>query len=76
MAANEITNGAKVNGQDGDICREKPIHANRHVRVICIGAGMSGLALSYKMRRDFTDFTLDIYEKNPDVGGTWYEAGR
>ncbi|PNP76204.1 hypothetical protein FNYG_10493 [Fusarium nygamai] len=56
-----------------DKCRDTPIHANRHMRVICVGAGASGLHLIYKMKREFTNFTLDVYEKNPDIGGTWYE---
>ncbi|KAH7083601.1 hypothetical protein FB567DRAFT_604618 [Paraphoma chrysanthemicola] len=50
-----------------------PIHANRHMRVICVGAGASGLYLAYKLKHYFTDFTLDIYEKNADIGGTWFE---
>ncbi|KAM4066273.1 NAD(P)-binding rossmann-like domain-containing protein [Hirsutella rhossiliensis] len=54
-------------------CRDAPLHANRHLRVICIGAGASGLYLAYKLKYYFTDFTLNIYEKNPEVGGTWFE---
>lgn len=67
---------SSVNGTNGYgtyQCRDVPIHANRHLRVICIGAGASGLYLAYKLRKDFTDFTLDIYEKNSDIGGTWFE---
>ncbi|RAL15191.1 flavin-containing monooxygenase [Aspergillus homomorphus CBS 101889] len=51
----------------------RPIHANRQLRVICIGAGASGLYLAYRLKKSFTDFTLQIYEKNADVGGTWFE---
>ncbi|KAF7588054.1 hypothetical protein BBP40_006223 [Aspergillus hancockii] len=54
-------------------CRDRPIHANRTMRVICVGAGVSGLYLAYKLRKQFTDYILDIYEKNPDIGGTWFE---
>lgn len=47
----------------------------RRLRVVCIGAGFSGLILAYKLKHeqplDFVDFT--IYEKNPEVGGTWFE---
>ncbi|KAI1334530.1 hypothetical protein F5Y15DRAFT_420771 [Xylariaceae sp. FL0016] len=50
-----------------------PIHAERHVRIICIGAGASGLLMAYKIQRNFTNFSLAIYEKNPAVAGTWYE---
>jgi hypothetical protein len=47
----------------------------RKLRVVCIGTGFSGLILAYKLKHerplDFVDYT--IYEKNPEVGGTWYE---
>jgi cation diffusion facilitator CzcD-associated flavoprotein CzcO len=43
------------------------------MRVICVGAGVSGLYLAYKLRKHFTDYILDIYEKNADIGGTWFE---
>ncbi|KAF9057792.1 hypothetical protein BJ165DRAFT_77572 [Panaeolus papilionaceus] len=51
----------------------KPLNDERFVRVVCIGAGVSGLVLAYKMRRSFKNFELVIYEKNSDVGGTWLE---
>ncbi|KAE8379686.1 hypothetical protein BDV26DRAFT_159450 [Aspergillus bertholletiae] len=55
-------------------CRDNPIHANRMMRVICIGAGPSGLYLAYKLKTSFTDYTLEVYEKNEDIGGTWFES--
>lgn len=36
----------------------------RHVRVIGIGAGASGLLLAYKLQRNFENFDLKIFEKN------------
>ncbi|KAF9893699.1 hypothetical protein FE257_009867 [Aspergillus nanangensis] len=54
-------------------CRNKPIHANRTLRIVCIGAGASGIYLAYKLKTSFTDFELDVYEKNPEIGGTWFE---
>jgi cation diffusion facilitator CzcD-associated flavoprotein CzcO len=50
-----------------------PIHAERHIRIICVGAGASGLLLAYKLQKHFNNFTLVVYEKNPAVAGTWYE---
>jgi cation diffusion facilitator CzcD-associated flavoprotein CzcO len=46
----------------------------RKIRVICIGAGLAGLTLAYKIQHeaqieDFVD--LAIYERQADVGGTW-----
>lgn len=67
-------NGASASGESKSFTmRNKPIHSNRHLRVICIGAGASGIYMAYKLKHYFTDFTLDVYEKNPDIGGTWYE---
>ena len=56
-----------------DFSAQKPIHEPRHVKVICIGAGASGLVLAYKLQRSFSNFELIIYEKNEDVSGTWLE---
>ncbi|KAL3466456.1 hypothetical protein BJX64DRAFT_302167 [Aspergillus heterothallicus] len=56
-----------------DPLREAAIHNERHVKVICVGAGASGLCLAYKLQRSFENFDLTIYEKNPEVSGTWYE---
>lgn len=50
-----------------------PIHAERHVKVICIGAGASGLLMAYKLQKHFTNLNLTVFEKNPEVSGTWYE---
>ncbi|OQD90612.1 hypothetical protein PENANT_c001G08521 [Penicillium antarcticum] len=48
---------------------------SRRIRVVCIGAGFSGLILAHKLKHeqplDFVDLT--IYEKNSEVGGTWLE---
>lgn len=51
----------------------RPIHSERHIRVICIGAGASGLLFAYKLQRSFRNFELVIYEKNEEVAGTWWE---
>lgn len=50
-----------------------PLQAERRVKIVCIGAGASGLLLAYKLQRSFNDFELTIYEKNQDISGTWYE---
>jgi 4-hydroxyacetophenone monooxygenase len=39
--------------------------------VAVIGAGMSGLLAAHRLQQAGIEFT--IYEKNDDVGGTWYE---
>lgn len=60
-------------GQDAAKRLEGPIHAERHVRIVVIGAGASGLLVAYKLQKNFNNFSLVIYEKNPSVSGTWYE---
>ena len=48
---------------------EQPIHAGRHVRIVCIGAGFSGLCAAIHLQKDLDNFDLQIYDKNEDVGG-------
>ncbi|KAF2867687.1 hypothetical protein BDV95DRAFT_502350 [Massariosphaeria phaeospora] len=50
-----------------------PIHSERHMRIVCVGAGASGLCFAYKLQRSFQNFSLKIYEKNADVGGVWFQ---
>ena len=47
----------------------------QHLRVICVGAGASGLCLAFKMKEKFKfeNYELICYEKNAGVAGTWYE---
>lgn len=55
---------------------ERPLFTPRKLRVICIGAGFSGLILAHKIKYELKMddiIDLQIYEKNPEVGGTWYE---
>ncbi|KIW97749.1 uncharacterized protein Z519_01333 [Cladophialophora bantiana CBS 173.52] len=49
------------------------IHKKRPMRIICIGAGIAGIAAAYKYQRRLSEITFTIYEKNYDVGGTWLE---
>lgn len=46
---------------------------SRPLRLICVGAGASGLNLIYQTRAHMQGVDLVVYEKNDDVGGTWYE---
>jgi cation diffusion facilitator CzcD-associated flavoprotein CzcO len=52
---------------------ERPIDANRKLKVICLGAGHSGILTAIRFPRRIEDLDLAIYEKNDDIGGTWYE---
>ena len=44
---------------------------NRRMKVITIGAGFSGIMLAYHIEKQCSNVEHIIYEKNPDVGGTW-----
>ena len=45
--------------------------AARRLKVVVVGAGMSGLLTGIRLKQAGIDFT--IVEKNADVGGTWLE---
>jgi len=60
---------------NGDVYQivEQEIHRRRKMRLICVGAGISGIAAAYKYMQRLQDVEFVIYEKNDDVGGTWLE---
>ena len=41
---------------------EEAIHNERFLRIICIGAGASGLCLAYKLQRSFRNYELTVPE--------------
>ncbi|KAH3907723.1 hypothetical protein HBI56_181320 [Parastagonospora nodorum] len=49
------------------------IDAARPMRIVCIGAGISGICTGIRFPQEIKNLDLVIYEKNSDVGGTWYE---
>lgn len=44
------------------------------LKVITIGAGVSGILMAYLIQRDCVNVEHVIYEKNGDIGGTWLEV--
>jgi cation diffusion facilitator CzcD-associated flavoprotein CzcO len=52
---------------------EKAIDDDRNVRVICVGAGFSGVCTAIRFPQRIPNLSLTIYEKNADLGGTWFE---
>ncbi|CAH0042269.1 unnamed protein product [Clonostachys rhizophaga] len=52
---------------------EKPSRSGRKIRIICLGGGASALNLAHEVSISSLDLDLVCYEKNPSIGGTWYE---
>ncbi|SCO55607.1 related to monooxigenase [Fusarium fujikuroi] len=47
---------------------------SKHIRCTIIGAGVSGILMAYKLKSHLNDYvTFQIFEKSPDLGGTWFE---
>ena len=71
-----ISDPLRGHSTDGALRSENqrnPIHHPRHMRIICIGAGLAGLCFAYKLQRSFEDYDLVIYEKNRGIAGVWFE---
>ena len=51
--------------------RKADVAPDTDFRVAVIGAGMSGLLTAHRLDQAGVDFV--VVEKNPEVGGTWYE---
>ncbi|KAF9761613.1 hypothetical protein IL306_003765 [Fusarium sp. DS 682] len=45
---------------------------NRRLKIITIGAGFGGVMLAYNIEKHCENVDLVMYEKNPTVGGTWF----
>lgn len=76
---NANTNGS-TNGVNGNGSSASPSWAHapmksqeRKIRVIVVGAGLSGLNVIYSTRRFMPNVEVVAYEKNGDIGGTWLE---
>lgn len=52
---------------------DQPLGTSKPIRIVCIGAGVSGINLLRTLRLNLTDYEVQVYEKNENVGGTWFE---
>jgi cation diffusion facilitator CzcD-associated flavoprotein CzcO len=68
---------ASVNQHGDTACAykvlEQPLGAGRPIRIITIGAGASGLNVARNVAKHMKNVSIQIYEKNAAVGGTWLE---
>jgi cation diffusion facilitator CzcD-associated flavoprotein CzcO len=53
--------------------KEEPFGKPRHLRVVAVGGGATGLNIARHMELYMQNYELQIYEKNSDIGGTWFE---
>ena len=68
MGSVDITNPAHTYQVSESVLGEP-----RSLRLITIGGGAAGLNFAYQIEKRMQNITHVIYEKNPEVGGTWYE---
>ena len=66
-------NGHLLNSKQIEHESLHPIFTPQSVSVVCVGAGVSGIALAITLQQILENYTLEIFEKNSDVGGTWFE---
>jgi hypothetical protein len=53
--------------------QERPYGTERPMRIIHVGAGISGICMSKFLPETLKDVSLVCYDKNADIGGTWFE---
>ncbi|RDW89163.1 monooxygenase-3 [Coleophoma cylindrospora] len=53
--------------------QHRSVDTPRKLRIAIIGAGVSGIGLYIRFRQYVPSAELQIFEKNSDVGGTWFE---
>ncbi|KAJ5733016.1 hypothetical protein N7533_013463 [Penicillium manginii] len=51
----------------------RSIDEGRPLRIVVIGAGISGILSCIRFRQRIPNIEICVYEKNPDIGGTWFE---
>ena len=59
--------------EDSYRVEDVPLGEPRHIRIIAVGAGASGINLARQIDLHIQNVEYVIYEKNPEVGGTWLE---
>ena len=51
----------------------RAVDEGRKVKVIVIGGGISGILCGIRIPQYIPSADLVIYDKNEDIGGTWFE---
>lgn len=56
------------------VIEQRSVDEGRPLRVIVIGAGISGIIACIRFVQRIPNVDLCIYDKNADIGGTWFEV--
>ncbi|KAJ5595436.1 uncharacterized protein N7459_001644 [Penicillium hispanicum] len=56
-----------------NIVENRAIDEARPMRVVIIGAGISGIIACIRFAQRIPNLDLCVYDKNADIGGTWFE---
>ena len=72
---NAERDGAQVPESDehGYKIHEQPMGTKRKIKVVLMGAGASSLNFFKKAEEHLNDVEIVCYEKNNEIGGTWFE---
>lgn len=65
--------GWPTQNERGYKIKERLCGSDRPLRVIALGAGCSGICLARFLPERLRNVSLAIYDKNSEVGGTWFE---
>ena len=64
---------AVTNGASHHVLSHRSIDDIRPLKVIVVGAGISGILAGIRFPQHVKDLDLVIYDKNEGFGGTWFE---
>jgi cation diffusion facilitator CzcD-associated flavoprotein CzcO len=67
------SNDSATEGRSPYVIKEVPIGTLRRIRIVTIGAGVSGINVIRTLKLHTSNFEHVVYEKNAEIGGTWYE---
>ncbi|CAG8321036.1 unnamed protein product [Penicillium nalgiovense] len=59
--------------RDFSVVEKRSVDEARRLRVIIIGAGISGILACGQFRQRIPNLDICVYEKNAGIGGTWFE---
>lgn len=65
--------GWPTTNENGYTINEVPSGTGRKLKIICVGAGASGINLVKFVEDQLKDVEVVAYDKNKGIGGTWFE---